>query len=197
MIDDYRSLLARHQWLENGLCWIVVQPLSEEINLDDLLWRLNNGRDPEQRTLANPIEPDADSDGPVIFVFEGEGAWGFLNFDHGITTPDPFLAELSKGSRLWMTTWHFKGGDTLLYAAGGQIRARHIDYVFGGRPVENGDPSVLADFRAMLTTLDQEDFRGKRSAAFAFIEAASTVGIESECLEAEEASVVVLDNFTA
>ncbi|MGI5158406.1 hypothetical protein [Microbispora sp. CA-102843] len=63
--------------------------------------------------------------------------------------------------------------------------------------IQEGDPSVLAGFRAMLDSLDPEDYRGKRSAAFAFIEASTGMGLESEWLDVEAAPVVVLDNWSA
>ncbi|WP_204051316.1 hypothetical protein [Microbispora siamensis] len=197
MIDHYRDLFEWQQWFEKALCWTVVQPFDEEITVDDLLWRLNGGRDPEERTMACPREDAVMEDLPVIFVYEGEGAWGFLEFSHGFATPDHILTELSKGSRVWMTTWHFNGGYTFLYAADGRIRARMRDFLFREHASLEGDPSILADFRAMLDGLDPEDYRGKRSAAFAFIEASTGMGIDGEWLEAEEAPVVILDNWNA
>ncbi|ACZ91276.1 hypothetical protein [Streptosporangium roseum] len=194
VIDHYRDLFECHQWLESGLCWIVVQPLNEEITVDDLLWRLNGGRDPEQRTMAYPTEEAIEEFQPVLFVFEDEGAWGFLEFTYGMAPSDRALTELSKESRVWMTTWHFKGGYTILYAADGKIRARMRDFIFTEHITEDGDPSVLADFRAMLDSLGPQDYRGKYSAAFAFIEAATGMGLESEWLDVEDAPVVILDN---
>ncbi|WP_181448610.1 hypothetical protein [Nonomuraea aridisoli] len=46
MIDHYRRLFQQQQWFEEALCWIVVLPFDEETTADDLLWRLNGGRDP-------------------------------------------------------------------------------------------------------------------------------------------------------
>ncbi|MFD1937544.1 MULTISPECIES: hypothetical protein [Nonomuraea] len=194
MIDHYRNLFEWHQWLEDALSWTVVQPLDEELTVDDLLWRLNGGRDPEQRTMAYPTEAAFDEDQPVLFAFEGEGAWGFLEFTYGYGIPDHVLTELSKESRVWMTTWHFNGGYTILYAADGKIRARMRDFIFVEHAFEHGDPSILADFRALLDSLGAEDYRGKRSAAFAFIEAATSLRLEKEWLDVEEAPVIVLDN---
>jgi hypothetical protein len=194
VIDHYRSLFNRYQWLEDALCWTVVQPLDEEITVDDLLWRLNGGRAPEQRTMAYPTEEAIDEDLPVLFVFEGEGAWGFLEFTYGMAPSDRVLTELSKESRVWMVTWHFNGGYTILYAADGEIRAWMRDFIFTEHRIERGDPSVLADFRAVLGSLDSEDYRGKRSAAFAFIEAATGMSLESEWPDAEDAPVLILDN---
>lgn len=197
VIDHYRDLFNRYGWLENSLCWTVVQPLDEEITVDDLLWRLNGGRDPEQRTVAYPIEMAAEEGGPVLFVYEGEGAWGFLEFTYGYATPDHILTELSKGSRVWMTTWHFNGGYTMLYAADGKIRARMRNFIFAEHDAPQGDPGVLADFQAMLNSLGPEDYCGKLSASFAFIEASTGMGLESEWLDVEEASVIILDNSGA
>ncbi|WP_187368258.1 hypothetical protein [Nonomuraea terrae] len=58
-----------------------------------------------------------------------------------------------------------------------------------------GDPSVLADFRAMLDGMDPEDYRGKRSAAFTFIEAQTGMGIESDWLDVEDVPVIVMDDW--
>ncbi|MGI5491480.1 hypothetical protein [Microtetraspora malaysiensis] len=197
MIDHYRNLFNRQQWFEDGLCWTVVQPLDEEITVDDLLRRLNGGRDPEERTMAYPKEESFTEDLPVLFVYEGEGAWGFLEFSYGFAPPDHILTELSKESRVWMTTWHFNGGYMILYAADGKIRARMRDFIFAEHAIQEGDPCILADFRAMLDSLDPDDHRGKRSAAFAFIEASTGMGLESEWLDVEEAPVVILDNWNA
>ncbi|MFC6577017.1 hypothetical protein [Planomonospora parontospora] len=194
MIDYYRSLFDQHGYLENGLCWTVVQPLNEEITTDDLLRRLNGGRDPEHRIMEYPTEEAFMEDLPVLFVFKGEGTWGFLEFSYGFGLSDRVLTELSKESRVWMTTWHFKGGYTILYAADGEIRARMRDFIFTEHAIEQGDPSILADFRTMLDNLDPEDYSGKLSAAFAFVEAATGMRLESEWLDVEEAPVVILDN---
>ncbi|MFF0306895.1 hypothetical protein ACFYSC_05675 [Streptosporangium sp. NPDC004379] len=194
MIDHYRSLFERNQWLENGLCWIIVQPLNEEITVDDLLRRLNGGRDPEHRIMEYPTEEAFTEDRPVFFVFKGQGGWGFLEFSYGIAPSDLVLTELSKEARVWMTTWHFKGGETLLYAAGGEIRARMRDFLFPEHTIQQGDPGILADFRAMLDSLDPQDYRGKCSAPFAFMEAATGMRLESEWLNVEEAPVIILDN---
>ncbi|MEV4367477.1 hypothetical protein AB0J71_10425 [Nonomuraea sp. NPDC049637] len=195
MIDRYRNLFNEQQWFESALCWTVVQRLDEAITVDDLLRRLNGGRDPEERAMAYPREEAAEEDFPVLFVRQGKGAWGFLDFSQGFATPDHILAELSKESRVWMTTWHFNGGYTILYAADGEVRAQMRDFIFDEHAVQEGDPRVLAEFRSMLDSLDSEDYRGKRSAALAFIEAATGMGIESEWLDVEEAPVIILDNW--
>ncbi|MFG1619325.1 hypothetical protein ACGFI3_41780 [Nonomuraea wenchangensis] len=195
MIDHYRNLFNQQQWFEDGLCWTVVQPLDEEITVGDLLWRLNGGRDPEERIMEYPREDAGEEFLPVLFIYEGEGAWGFLEFAYGFATPDYILTELSKESRVWMTTWHFNGGYTILYAAEGKIRARMRNFIFAEHTIQEGDPSILAEFRAMLDRLDPEDYRGKRSAAFAFIEASTGMGIEAEWLDVEEAPVIILDNW--
>ncbi|MGV9328182.1 hypothetical protein [Streptosporangium sandarakinum] len=194
MIDHYRSLFERNQWLEDGLCWIIVQPLNEEITVDDLLRRLNGGRDPEHRIMEYPTEEAFTEDRPVFFVFKGQGGWGFLEFSYGIDPSDLVLTELSKEARVWMTTWHFKGGETLLYAADGKIRARMRDFLFPEHTIQQGDPGILTGFRAMLDSLGLEDYRGKCSAPLAFMEAATGMRLESEWLDVEEAPVIILDN---
>src|SRR5690606_10512672 len=103
------------------------------------------------------------------------------------------LSELSRESRAWMATWHFNGGYTVLYAADGKIRARMGDFVFPENRVEDGDPAALDGLRAMLDALGPEDFDGKRAAAFAFIEAATGMGLDMDLPEAENVPVVVLD----
>jgi hypothetical protein len=194
VIDHYRSLFEWHQWLEDGPCWIIVQPLNEEITVDELLRLLNGGRDPEHRIMEYPTEETLDEDLPVFFVFEGEEAWGFLEFTYGMAPSDRVLTELSEESRVWMVTWHFKGGHTILYAADGEIKARVGDFIFTEHIVESGDPSILADLRNMLDGLGPEDYRGKHSAAFAFIEAATGMRLERDWLDVEDAPVVILDN---
>ncbi|MEU8104614.1 hypothetical protein AB0C18_12935 [Nonomuraea muscovyensis] len=195
MIDHYRNLFDRHQWFEDALCWTVVQPLDEEITVDDLLRRLNGGHEPQQRTMEYPTEEAYTEDQPVLFAFEGEGAWGFLEFSYGYATPDHILVELSKTSRVWMTTWHFNGGCTILYTADGKIRARMGYFIFAEHRIQEGEPNILADFGVMLDSLDPEDYRGKRSAAFALIEASTGMRLESDWLEVEEAPVIILDNW--
>lgn len=195
MIDHYRNLFARLQWLEDGLCWTVVQPLNEEITVSDLLRRLNGGRDPEERIMEYPIEEAGEVFQPVLFVYEGDGAWDFLEFSYGFTTPDYILGELSKDARVWMTTWHVRGGYAILYAADGRIRARIRDFAFAVHAVEEGDPIIFAEFRTMLDRLDPKDYRGKRSAALAFIEASTGMRIEADRLDVEDAPVIILDNW--
>ncbi|WP_326633446.1 hypothetical protein OIE67_48765 [Nonomuraea fuscirosea] len=195
MIDHYRNLFDRHQWLEHALCWTVVQPLDEEITMDDLLRLLNGGRDPQQRTMEYPTEEAYTEGQPVLFAFEGEGTYGFLEFSYGYATPDHILVELSKTSRVWMTTWHNFGGYTILNAADGEIKAQMGYFIFAEHRIQQGDPNILADFLPMLDSLHPEDYRGKLSAAFAFIEAATGMRLESEWLEVEEAPVIILDNW--
>ncbi|MGV9382044.1 hypothetical protein ACWDRB_39970 [Nonomuraea sp. NPDC003707] len=76
-----------------------------------------------------------------------------------------------------------------------KIRARMRNFIFTQHAIQEGDPSILADFRSMLDRLDPEDYRGKRSAAFAFVEASTGMGIEAEWLDVEEAPVIILDNW--
>ncbi|MFE3451788.1 hypothetical protein ACFXJ8_22980 [Nonomuraea sp. NPDC059194] len=68
------------------------------------------------------------------------------------------------------------------------------DFIFTEHVVEQGDPSIFAGCRSMLGSLGPEDYAGKRSAAFAFIEPAAGLGIENDPLDADEAPVVILDN---
>ncbi|MFD0888047.1 hypothetical protein ACFQ08_26195 [Streptosporangium algeriense] len=194
MIDYYRDFFERHQWLENGLSWTVVRPLNEKITLDDLLRRLNGGPDPERRTMEYPREEAMDEDRPVLLVTGKEGAWGFLELAHGFGLSDRVLTELSEESHVWMVTWHFNGGYTILHAADGEIRAWMRDFLFTEHIVEQGDPSVLADFRTMLDGLGPEDYSGKRSAAFAFIEATTGMRLETGWPDVENTPVVILDN---
>ncbi|WP_181448609.1 hypothetical protein [Nonomuraea aridisoli] len=70
--------------------------------------------------MTCPREEAFEEEQPVFFVYEGEGASGFLEFTHGFAPADHVLAELSRESRVWMTTWHFNGGHTILYAADGR-----------------------------------------------------------------------------
>ncbi|ACZ91285.1 hypothetical protein [Streptosporangium roseum] len=197
MIDYYRDFFERHQWLEHGLSWTVVQPLNEEITVDDLLRRLNGGLAPEQRVMEYPREEAGEEDRPVLLVSGGEGTWGFLELTCGFGLSDRVLTALSTESRVWMVTWHFNGGYTILYAAAGEIRARMRDFIFTEHVFEEGDPSILAGFRAMLDALAPEDYRGKRGAAFAFIEAATGMDLDSELPDVEDAPVVILDNPAA
>ncbi|MEU8205219.1 hypothetical protein [Streptosporangium sp. NPDC049046] len=194
MIDYYRSFFEQHQWLEDGLSWTVVQPLNEEITVDDLLRRLNGGLAPEQRVMEYPREEAGDENRPVLLVSRGEGTWGFLELAYGFGLSDRVLTALSAESRVWMVTWHFNGGYTILHAASGEIRARMRNFLSAQYAVEEGDPTILAGFRTMLDGLDPEDYSGKRSAAFAFIEAATGLGFESDWPDVVDVPVVILDN---
>ncbi|WP_043639035.1 hypothetical protein [Nonomuraea candida] len=197
MIDHYREVFRRVGWLD-ALCWVVVQPLDEEPGIDDVLWRLNGlwglngGRDPERRVMAYPPEEALEADAPVLFVFEDDGGWGLLEFTSGHALPEPVVGAISERARVWMASWRVNGGHTVLYAAGGRIRARMRDFVFGERREEDGDPAVLAGLRAMLDGLDSGDFDGRCAAALAFIEQAAGVGFDAGEVTAENAPVVVL-----
>ncbi len=193
VIDHYRALFERHQWLKDSLCWTVVQPLDEGITLDDLLWRLNGGHDPEERTMDYPMEVAMNEDLTLLYVFEGDGAYGFLECRYGDPLSEELLSKLSEDARVWTTSWQFNGTSTIAYAGGGRVRARIRNYVLGDQVEEETAPGVFTGFHAMLDDLDGQDFDGKRSAAFAFIEAAAGVGVESDRLDGEEKSVIVLD----
>ncbi|MEU6790426.1 hypothetical protein ABZ907_01895 [Nonomuraea wenchangensis] len=191
MIDYYRDLLQRRPWLEDCLCWLVVQPLDEDLTCDDVLWRLNGGRDPEQRIVPHPVETGADMDGALIFVFEGDGAWGFLDFS-GIPAQDELIAALSEDCRVWLTSWNFSGQSTLLYAAGGRIRTRVHRFHFADHITEEGDPAAVAGLHELLATAPRDDYTGRRAAALAFVEASTGVAIESERFDEEEGTVIIL-----
>ncbi|GAA2849076.1 hypothetical protein [Nonomuraea rubra] len=198
MIDHYRDLLQRYGWLGDHICWIVVRPLDEGLTVDDVLWRLNGGRDPEHRVMAFPREEAAmEEERPVFLVHEDEGAWGLLEFSLGYAVPDDVLARVSEDVQSWMVTWHFNGGATVLYAAGGRVRAWMRDFVLSGQRREGGDPDVLAGFRALLDTLGPEDHDGRRAAALAFVEQATGVGIERDCMDVKDAPVVILGDPVA
>ncbi|MEU7884241.1 hypothetical protein AB0B54_01955 [Microbispora bryophytorum] len=193
MIDYYRALFERHQWLTDSLCWTVVQPLDEGITLDDLLWLLNSGHDPEERTMDHPMEVAMDEDLTLLYVFEGDGAYGFLEGGYGYPVSDELLSALSEDARVWTTSWQFNGTSTIAYAGGGRVRARIRNYVLGDQIDEETTPDVFTGFHAMLDDLDRQDFDGRRSAAFAFIETATGVGVESDRLDGEGCPVIVLD----
>ncbi|WP_240809199.1 hypothetical protein [Microbispora catharanthi] len=98
MIDHYRNLFNKQQWLEDGLCWTVVQPLNEEITVSDLLWRLNGGRDPEERIMEYPVEEAGEHFLPVLFVYEGEGAWG-ASLSSPTASPRPTTSSTNSAKR--------------------------------------------------------------------------------------------------
>ncbi|WP_218128758.1 hypothetical protein [Nonomuraea maritima] len=191
VIDHYRALFRQHSWLTDSLCWTVVQPLDEGIALDDLLWRLNSGRDPEERVMDDPMEVAMDEDLALLYVFEGDGAYGFLEGRFGDSLPDELLAALSEDARVWTTSWGFNRTSTIAYAGGGRIRARIDNYV-RGQQIDDV-PEIFADFPVMLDGLDREDLVGRQSAAFAFIEMATGVGVEGDRLDGEGCRVIVLD----
>jgi hypothetical protein len=193
VIHDYRTLFERHQWLKDSLCWTVVQPLDEEVALDDLLWRLNRGHDPEERIMDYPMEVAMDEDLTLLYVFEGDGAYGFLECRYGNPLSDELLSTLSEDARVWTTSWQFNGTSTISYAGGGRVQARIRNYVLGDQIDEETTPDVFTGFHVMLDDLDRQDFDGRRSAAFAFIEAATGVGVESDRLDGEGCPVIVLD----
>ncbi|MFC7107599.1 hypothetical protein ACFQQB_48740 [Nonomuraea rubra] len=115
----------------------------------------------------------------------------------GYAVPDDVLARVSEDVQSWMVTWHFNGGATVLYAAGGRVRAWMRDFVLSGQRREGGDPDVLAGFRALLDTLGPEDHDGRRAAALAFVEQATGVGIERDCMDVKDAPVVILGDPVA
>ncbi|QYC38916.1 hypothetical protein Nocox_06445 [Nonomuraea coxensis DSM 45129] len=192
MIDYYRDLLRRHAWLEESLCWLVVQPLDEDLTRDDVLWRLNGGRDPEQRIVPDPVDANANMDGELIFAFEGDGAWGFLDWS-GVPASDEIVAALSEDCRVWLTSWNFSGQSTLLYAAGGRIRTRVHRFHFARHITEEGDPAAVAGLHTLLGGVPHDDYTGRRAAALAFVEASTGVAIESERFDEEEGPVIILD----
>jgi hypothetical protein len=194
VLDHYRALFRRYPWLADSACWTVVQPFDDELTPDDLLWRLNGGRDPEERTLDHPMETALDEDLPMLYVFEGDGGYGFLECQYGRPLPDELLRTLSEDARVWTTSWSVNGASTMCCAGGGKIQAQIWNYVLADRIDEEGAPDVLADFRAMLDDLAPEDFDGRRATALAFIEAATGVGIEIDRLDGEQTTVIVLDD---
>ncbi|MFF0774638.1 hypothetical protein ACFYUK_37525 [Nonomuraea wenchangensis] len=191
MIDYYRDLLQRRGWLEECLCWLVVQPLDEDLTCDDVLWRLNGGHDPEQRIVPDPVDANANADGALIFAFEGDGAWGFLDWS-GIPASDDIVATLSEDCRVWLTSWNFSGQSTLLYAAGGRVRTRVDRFHFADHITEEGDPAAVTGLHELLATVPRDDHTGRRAAALAFVEASTGVAIESERFDEEEGPVIIL-----
>ncbi|UBU12505.1 hypothetical protein [Nonomuraea gerenzanensis] len=192
-MDHYRALFERHQWLKDALCWTVVQPLDEGITRDDLLWRLNSGHDPEERILDHPMEVAMDEDLLLLYVFESDGAYGFLEGRYGYPLSDELLSALSESGRVWTTSWQFNGTSTISYAGGGRVQARIRNYVLGDRIDEETVSDVFTDFQVMLDDLDRRDFDGRRSAAFAFIETVTGVGVASDRLDGAGCPVIVLD----
>ena len=129
----------------------------------------------------------------LLYVFEGDGAYGFLECRYGYPLSDELLSTLSEDARVWTTSWQFNGTSTISYAGGGRVQARIRNYVLGDQIDEEITPDVFTDFHAMLDDLDHQDFDGRRSAAFAFIETAAGVGVESDRLDGEGCPVIVLD----
>ncbi len=190
VLDHYRALFKWHQWLTDT----VVQPFDDEMTPDDLLWRMNGGRDPEELTVDHPMELALNEDLTLLFVFEGDGGYGFLECTYGDPPSDELLRTLSEDARVWTTSWQVNGTSTIRCAAGGRIQSSIWNYVLGERIDEEPAPDVFADFHVMLDALDREDFDGRRATALAFIEAATGVGIEIDWLDGEQTTVTVLDN---
>ncbi|MEV0308502.1 hypothetical protein [Nonomuraea fuscirosea] len=161
MLDHYRALFRRYPWLADSACWTVVQPFDDELTPDDLLWRLNGGRDPEERTLDHPMETALDEDLTMLYVFEGDGGYGFLECQYGRPLSGELLRTLSEDARVWTTSWSVNGASTMCCAGGGKIQAQIWNHVLGDRIDEEGAPDVLADFRAHGARLHRGGHRGR------------------------------------
>jgi len=119
LVSYYDELLTDAD-LREGMGWCVVEGIDAPVSLADAVRRL--GVDPSELTEVDLEEvidgPPCDS---VICI--ADHARGVALFEYGGREVVRFevMRRLSAGARVHSTSWHFNGGDTMMYAAYGQL----------------------------------------------------------------------------
>ncbi|MEV0758120.1 hypothetical protein [Streptosporangium sp. NPDC050280] len=141
-VTHYRRLIKEVGWLEEGMAWTVILPVSGRLSVQEAATRLTGDSRPEFSELE-PGFPDVVSfgrSGATMMLFEADG------FSHA---GDPEVLErLSENARVWHVSWNLTGRRMLRHAAQGKVLAEILD--FDPYWLHGIDPGSLREEAAIL-----------------------------------------------
>ncbi|WP_406312889.1 hypothetical protein OHA77_30775 [Streptosporangium sp. NBC_01639] len=141
-VTHYRRLIKEVGWLEEGMAWTVILPISGRVSPQEAATRLIGGSRPELGEL-DPGLPDVVSfgrAGAATMLFEATG------FSHAEDTH--VLERLSENARVWHVSWNITGRRILVHAAQGKVLAQMLD--FDPDWLHGIDPGSLREEAAIL-----------------------------------------------
>ncbi|GAA3420196.1 hypothetical protein [Streptosporangium vulgare] len=141
-VTHYRRLIKEVGWLEEGMAWTVILPVSGRLSVREAATRLTGDSHPE----LSELEPGFSGvvslgrSGAAMMLFEADG------FSHA---GDPHVLErLSESARVWHVSWNLTGRRMLSYAAQGKVLAEMLD--FNPDWLHGIDPGSLREEAAIL-----------------------------------------------
>ncbi|WP_436758319.1 hypothetical protein [Streptosporangium sp. V21-05] len=141
-VTHYRRLIKETGWLEEGMAWTVILPVSGRLSVREAATRLTGDSRPELGELE-PGFSDVVSfgrSGEAMMLFEADG---FSHAGH----PEA-LERLSENARVWHVSWNLTGRRMLSHAAQGKVLAEMLDFDPGW--LHGIDPGSLREEAAIL-----------------------------------------------
>lgn len=177
-IRHYRDLLDR-TWLSDGMSWTVLISDDKPINLHEVATLLSGGAPPEilEETPGIAAEP---TNGIDYFIPVGSGSRiNLIEPGSAHTNYSEFLQWMGAGRRLWSASWHFAGGEKLIYAENGEILfgvgdTFAVDLLFG---------TNTAAAQKELEIIRQPSIFDRRAAVLAIMELHGGFRLDIEWLE--------------
>jgi hypothetical protein len=179
IIEYYERFLGEHAWLEVAMCWTVIEPVTADLDLAEVVRRL--GGDPDDLSPRGPREHVAVDLGRecVFFLDQVDRAVTIMEVNGYQGARPEVLRRLSDGARVHSAFWNVNANNRLSFAAFGEVVTDlEADY-----PDErNGtDPDALnedlGDLIAMAPT-DESDGGNWRAGMLAVVEARTGVRLD-------------------
>lgn len=121
-VTHYRRLIKEVGWLEEGMAWTVILPVSGRLSVQEAATRLTGDSHLELSEL-DPGFSDVVSfgqSGAAMMLFEADG---FSHAGH-----PQVLERLSENARVWHLSWNITGRRMLAHAAQGKVLAEMLDF---------------------------------------------------------------------
>ncbi|WP_433432296.1 hypothetical protein [Nonomuraea sp. CA-141351] len=185
-INHYRNLLDR-TWLRESIAWTVIIADDRPVEFQEIATMLAGGAPAEVwEDTPRMATERISSINHVIPVRAGSR----INLiEPGVihTNIDEFRRWMSSGRRIWSTSWHIKGGETLICAENDEI-------LFGISEYFDTDRPFGADVAAAQHELDimrQPSLFERKAAALAVMELHGGFRLSSEWLDSPQPVITI------
>jgi hypothetical protein len=120
LVTYYESVLHETGHIDD-MCWAVVEGIDAPVSIEDAVRRL--GADPDTLTeLPYGAKPDVSSWETIVYFASYRSGVVLCERGRSLQSIRPEVIRwLSAGARVHSTTWHFTGGERLLYGAYGRL----------------------------------------------------------------------------
>ncbi|MEV6984663.1 hypothetical protein AB0M95_25860 [Sphaerisporangium sp. NPDC051017] len=194
LIDLYLGIAAND--LPDGICWIVVQPLSGALSVNEAVTRI--GGRPENLRNMTTLDAYSMSPGNTLSFEETETAVSILQIG-GFAGMFPEMIEpLSRGARAWVAYWDVNASFSMLHWVDGSCVGGWDPY----EPREGwatglGPMAQYADFFLRYDIDDDDQDPNYREAVtLAVIEAEGGIRLDRPWIDREHPTMIVTQGLS-